>query len=232
MGYFIREEKGKQEIFKAREIEASKSNIFRSELLVKIISELAKKPACAMDLARNLSEHEQKVYYHLRKLERLGIVSLERTEMRAGALTKIYRVEHPYLALKLFDDKPIEYFARPKEMEILHPFIENGKMNSIIIVSSPDPHGRFGAASSDGYAAIDLALFLGSFLKKADINYRLDTQVDEEDLKENLILVGGPKANMVVDKLNKFLQYILTKKMIGRSFQPYPKPYIEMRMSV
>jgi len=39
-------------------------------------------------------------------------------------------------------------------------------MNSIIVVSSPDPHGRFGAASSDGYAAIDLALFLGSFLKK------------------------------------------------------------------
>jgi len=194
MEYFVKEENGKQEVFKAKEIEAQKLNVFGSELAVKIVRELAKKPVCAMDLARALKEHEQKIYYHLRRLEKAGVISLERIEARAGAFAKIYKVEYPYLAIKLFDAKPIEYFARPKEMEILHPFIENGKMNSIIIVSSPDPHGRFGAASSDGYAAIDLALFLGSFLRKAEINYRLDTQVDEEDLKNNLILIGGPKA--------------------------------------
>ena len=212
MGYFVKEESGRQEVFKAKEVEAQKLNVFGSELAVKIIHELAKKSACAMDLARALNEHEQKIYYHLRRLEKAGIISLERIEARAGAVAKIYKVEYPYLAIKLFDAKPIEYFARPKEMEILHPFIENGKMNSIIIVSSPDPHGRFGAASSDGYAAIDLALFLGSFLRRAEINYRLDTQVDEEDLKNNLILIGGPKANMVVDKLNKFLPIYFDEK--------------------
>jgi len=212
MGYFVKERENKKEIFRAKEMELKKMNVFRSELSVRIIRELAKKPSCAMDLARALNEHEQKIYYHLRRLEKAGIISLERTEIRAGAFTKIYRIESPYIALKLFDDKPIEYFVRPKEAEILSPFIEKGRMNSIIVVSSPDPHGRFGAASSDGYAAIDLALFLGSFLKEVEINYRLDTQLDDDDLKKNLILIGGPKANIVVDKLNKFLPIYFDEK--------------------
>ena len=212
MGYFVKESDGKQEIFRAKEVEAEKLNVFRSELAFRILRELAKKPACAMDLARSLSEHEQKIYYHLRRLEKAGIISLERREVRAGALAKIYKVDYPYLAVKMFEDKPIEYFSRPKELEILYPFIENGQMNAIIVVSSPDPHGRFGASSSDGYAAIDLALFLGSFLKKPEINYRLDTQIEEEDIKKNLILVGGPKANIVVDKLNKFLPIYFDEK--------------------
>ncbi len=212
MEYFVKEKKNKQEIFKAKEIEIKKLNVFGSELPIKIIRELAEKPACAMDLARALNEHEQKIYYHLRKLEKAGIISLETTEIRAGALAKIYKINSPYIAVKLFDAKPMKHFTRPKEIEILHPFIENGKMNSIIVVSSPDPHGRFGASSSDGYAAIDLALFLGSFLRKVDINYRLDTQIDEDDLKRNLILLGGPKANMIVDRINKFLPIYFDEK--------------------
>jgi DNA-binding transcriptional ArsR family regulator len=210
--YIVKEEKGKQKIFKAKEIEAKKMNVFGSELAIKIIKELAKKPSCAMDLARALNEHEQKIYYHLRRLEGVGIISLDRTEVRAGALTKIYKIYFPYIAVKLFDDIPLEYFARPKESEILYPFIKNGKMNSIIVVSSPDPHGRFGASSSDGYAAIDLALYLGSFLKSPEINYKLDTQINESDLKKNLILVGGPKANIIVDKINKFLPIYFDEK--------------------
>jgi DNA-binding transcriptional ArsR family regulator len=212
MEYFIKESKNEEKIYRAKEMEIKKLNVFGSELAIKIVRELAKKPACAMDLARILNEHEQKIYYHLRKLEKAGIISLERTELRAGAFTKIYKIDYPYLAVKLFEDKPLKHFVRPKETEILHPFIENGRMNSIIVVSSPDPHGRFGAASSDGYAAIDLALYLGSFLKSPEINYKLDTQINESDLKKNLILVGGPKANIIVDKINKFLPIYFDEK--------------------
>jgi DNA-binding transcriptional ArsR family regulator len=89
MGYFIQEDKERQKIFKAKEMEVKKLNVFGSDLAIKIINELAKKPACAMDLARALNEHEQKIYYHLRRLEKAGIISLEKTEIRAGALTKI-----------------------------------------------------------------------------------------------------------------------------------------------
>jgi DNA-binding transcriptional ArsR family regulator len=223
MEYFIKESKNEEKIYRAKEMEVKKLNVFGSELAIKIVRELAKKPACAMDLARILNEHEQKIYYHLRKLEKAGIISLERTEVRAGALTKIYKIEYPYLAVRLFEGKPLKRFVRPKETEILHPFIENGRMNSIIIVSSPDPHGRFGAASSDGYAAIDLAIYLGSFLKNPEINYRLDTQINEGDLKKNLILVGGPKANIVVDKINKFLPIYFDEKNDWQIFSTLTK---------
>ena len=32
-----------------------------------------------------------------------------------------------------------------------------------------------------------------------------DTQVRKDDLRNNLILIGGPKANMVIEKINKKL---------------------------
>jgi len=212
MEYFVKESEGKQKIYKAKEMEPRKMNVFGSELAIKILKELSKRPSCAMDIARNLEEHEQKIYYHLRRFEKAGIISLVRQENRAGALTKIYAINYPYIAVKLFDDNPIEFFTKPKEIEILHPFIKNGKMNSIIVVSSPDPHGKYAASSSDGYAAIDLALFIGSFLEEANINYKLDTQIKEEDLEKNLILVGGPKANIIVEKINKFLPIYFDEK--------------------
>ncbi|MEM5791158.1 MAG: winged helix-turn-helix domain-containing protein, partial [Candidatus Aenigmatarchaeota archaeon] len=59
-----------------------------NELVLKIIKNLSKEPSCAMDLARKLKEHEQKIYYHLRKLEYFGIVEILKTEERVGALAK------------------------------------------------------------------------------------------------------------------------------------------------
>jgi hypothetical protein len=83
--------------------------------------------------------------------------------------------------------------------------VEKGKLNAIIVVGSPDPHGKYAAQASDGSAAIDLALFLGTFLETSDLNYKIDTQVREEDLQKNLILIGGPKANMLIERINSKL---------------------------
>ncbi|HJW96700.1 MAG TPA: S-layer protein, partial [archaeon] len=33
-------------------------------------------------------------------------------------------------------------------------------------------------------------------------NYKLDTEVREKDLKGNLILIGGPTANMITNRIN------------------------------
>jgi hypothetical protein len=102
--------------------------------------------------------------------------------------------------------------VRVKEIEFLKPFVEGGKLNTIIVVGSPDPHGRYGVQASDGYAAIDLALFLGSFLESVKPNYKLDTQITNDDLKNNLILIGGPKANIWIDKINKKLPVYFDEK--------------------
>lgn len=178
-----------------------------SELAQKILKVLSEKPESAMDVARKLKEHEQKIYYHFRNLEKIGVIKVIKTEKRVGAIAKIYSITYPVISFKLFDFvSATDKKTRVKELKFFHPFIENGKFNATIIVGSPDPHGKFAAQASDGYAAIDLALFLGSLTNEYILpNYKLDTEVKDSDLKKNLILVGGPKANIIVEKFNKEL---------------------------
>ena len=204
MVYFVEETENGQKAYKALELKPKNFNVLNSELSQRILGELARRPSCAMDIARRLKEHEQKIYYHLRRLEGAGIIILDRTEERVGATAKIYSVSHPFLAIKLFDgDHLTDVKTKAREIEFFQPFIEGGRLNSTIVVGSPDPHGKYGAQAMDGSAAIDLALFLGSFLKNAKPNYKLDTQTRSVDLKSNLILIGGPKANILIEKFNK-----------------------------
>ncbi len=203
MSYVVEEHPEGQKIHRTLIMKPANFNVFNSELSLKVLSELGKKSQCAMDIARKLKEHEQKIYYHLRRLEKTGIIKLVRREERVGGLAKIYQIPHPYISVKLFDDEHLtDVKVRPKEIEFFKSFIKNGKLDGFLVVGSPDPHGKFGAQASDGSAAIDLALLLGSFLTHASPNYKLDTELREEDLKNNLILVGGPKANILIDRIN------------------------------
>jgi len=204
--YFVEETKKGQKAYKALKLKPKSFNVLNSSLAQKILNELAKKPSCAMDVARRLKEHEQKIYYHLRRLEGAGIITLARTEERVGATAKIYSVPHPYLAIKLFDGEHLtDVKTKAREIEFFRPFIKKGKINATIVVGSPDPHGKYGVQALDGTVGIDLALFLGTFLKNVRPNYKLDTQVTEKDMRGNLILIGGPKANIVIDRFNKDL---------------------------
>ena len=182
-------------------------SILSNELALKIIKELGRRPACPMDIARALRVHEQNVYYHIRKLEKLGLIKIIRTEERVGAIAKIYSPVSSVVSFKLFEGEHIDDVkTRAGELKFLKPFIQNGKFNSIIVVGSPDPHGKYKSPASDGYCAIDLGMFLGQFIKDSTIPYyKLDTQVREEDLKKNIILIGGPKTNIIADKINKKL---------------------------
>lgn len=85
-------------------MEPKNLSIFANELALRIVSELSKKPGCAMDLARKIEVDEQKIYYHLRKLEKTGIVKLVGTEMRYGMTAKIYRAVSPVVSAKLYED--------------------------------------------------------------------------------------------------------------------------------
>ncbi|MBI1979047.1 MAG: S-layer protein [Candidatus Aenigmarchaeota archaeon] len=203
MSYVVEEHTEGQRIHRTLVMKPTNFNALNSDLAVKILAELGKKSQCAMDIARKLKEHEQKIYYHLRRLEKSGIIKLLKREERVGGLAKIYGVSHPYISFKLFDGEHLtDVKVRPKEMEFFKSFVRNGKFDGLLVVGSPDPHGKYGAQASDGSVAIDLALLLGSFLVNASPNYKLDTEVREDDLKKNLILVGGPKANILIDRIN------------------------------
>ena len=103
------------------------------------------------------------------------------------------------------------------ESTYLKPFITESKLNSLIIVGSPDPHGPQKARSRDGYFGMDLALFLGSFVSFVpDFKVRLDTEVTEKELTENnLILIGGPIVNRITNKINEYMPIYFDEKKKG-----------------
>ncbi len=194
--YLINKKNGIMESLAAKEVRFGYSS-----LAVKILRVLAKNPSHPRYIAKQLGQHEQKIYYHVRKLESSGLIKVDRKENIGGVTAKIYKLSSPAFFVKF---KEMEKTSRVPNSEdlFLHPFVDHNKLNSTIVVGSPDPHGPEMARSRDGYYAIDLALFLGTFISNAAPSVKLDTGMRQEDLKDNLILIGGPIVNRVTKKLN------------------------------
>jgi DNA-binding transcriptional ArsR family regulator len=206
--FIVEKTKGKLASLPAREIDSFEAKHLSSPLAKKILLELAKKPAYAMEIAKKLKIHEQKVYYHIRKLEKARIIEVARTGVVEGAQANYYKLVQPAFVIRFKDFQETQRIAGMEEQpsSFLEPFIEDGQLNCQIIVGSPDPHGPEKARSRDGYYAVDLALFLGTFLNfMPDLNVKLDTEARTEDLQKNLILVGGPIINTVTAKINSRL---------------------------
>ncbi len=196
---------------------ASDANVIRhpkklkaitSELGWKVYQELSKSPASPIDIARKFKLHEQKVYYHINQLRKADLIRLVKTEERQGALTKFYAAK-PDAIVITHDNVASRKFKPSAENvpEILKGFIQGGKVDFRIVVGSPDPHGKYKARGADSCCAIDLALFLGSFTSGGSApNYKLDTEMRGPDYAQNLIVVGGPKTNLVTAMLNENLK--------------------------
>jgi len=170
------------------------------------IFQMLSSPKCPIDIARKLGEHEQKVYYYMNKFRQYGLVEEVRSEKRKGTLAKFYQTKEKAFVFKIGEAKweKFESFV-PSLKKSMEPFIRNGKIDFTIVIGSPDPHGPWKERALDSPAAIDLALFLGSFAKNVTPNYKLDIEIREKDMKNNLILVGGPVVNMITRKLNKLM---------------------------
>ncbi len=176
---------------------------------LKILNLLAKKPMYPAELAKELKMHEQKVYYHIKQMSNSGLLDIVEKEEIRGTMAKKLSPKVLNFAFTLSKDwKEIHNLIEAKDKEttnFLTPFIHEGKLNSNIVVGSPDPHGPHKARARDGHYAIDLALFLGSFCSAdAEFSTKLDVDIDLKQSK-NLILVGGPVTNLVVGKVNDFL---------------------------
>ena len=112
----------------------------------KIIAMLAEEELCAIDIARKLKVHEQNIYYHLRNLEKAGVVRVARNEMRYGMTAKMYEPVASVVAAKLFENGHVVEQEKqtndPSIEAFLRPFIVGGKLNAKIVVGSPYPHGQ------------------------------------------------------------------------------------------
>lgn len=188
-------------------------SVLNSKLALKIVKVLADSPCCAIDVAKKLKQHEQKIYYHIRRLEKAGIVYTISNERRRGMIAKIYSVVSPVVATKLFE-KGVEVkdritTIRSEVTEFFSPFVKDGVLNAKIILGSTKIHGKYEARAVDSPFLTDFLLFLGSLITNLDVSsviYRFDIDVTEEELKNNnLILIGNPKINSITDRINSSL---------------------------
>ena len=200
----------------------------------RILSELAGNEKCAKDLAQAFNTSEQVICYHLRELERTGFIRLERTMKKRGAMAKYYKAAQraitiiPKLAATTNSNQGTpEQTLTEASSKLLEPFISSGHLNGHIVLGSPDTHGVFRGRARCGDRATDLALFLGSLLPLTrESIVRLDTEISQEEMFGNLIVVGGPKVNTVTMSVNESLPItyeltghnIMISRISGRSF--------------
>jgi DNA-binding transcriptional ArsR family regulator len=176
----------------------------------RIAQELAVEPAYSAAVAKKLKLNEQVVYYHIRQLEKAGLIKVARTEEKQGAVARYYSLVSPAFALIARQEWSAEG-VRGQPPSIFHDFIVGGRMNCRIIVGSPDPHGPHKARARDCYFGLDLALFMGSLCNAITPVTKLDTEIREKDLEDNLICIGGPVTNMVTARfINEMPLYFKT----------------------
>jgi DNA-binding transcriptional ArsR family regulator len=205
----------------------------------KILTILSKKEMYPLEIARQLGIHEQKVYYHIRKLVKAGAITVAREENKKGAIAKYYKTVSPAFGIEFAEGyKPVQNICTLSIDEPLQnffrEFLDNGFFNGKIVVGSPQPHGPFKTSARDGHYAAHLALFMGQFVKMpSEFAVKLDVDVKvEKEEKNNLILVGGPGTNLLTQEINdhlpiKFIMHSsdqgfllggLTSKITGRTY--------------
>jgi DNA-binding transcriptional ArsR family regulator len=183
-----------------------------NKLSWKILQLLSEQEMYPMEVARKLKLHEQKVYYHIRKLTKAGAIKVVREEEKKGAVAKYYNAAFPAMGIELpFGYQKINGFAATsideKMKRFLSPIIKDCSFDGKIVVGSPDPHGPFKAKARDGHYAAYLTLFLGQLVDlPEDFPIKLDVDVKaEKEESNNLILMGGPGTNLITQEFNEFL---------------------------
>jgi DNA-binding transcriptional ArsR family regulator len=209
----LREENKTQQV---KEIELfsdpQKLKLILNSLSWRMLVMLSEKEMYPLEMARELGIHEQKVYYHIRKLCRAGAVVVAREEEKKGATAKYYKVAAPAFGIELPQEyrtiKKLPLAGMEEVREFFREFMrKDGTFDGKIVVGSPTPHGPFKTSARDGHYASHLAFFLGEFVKPPeDFAIKLDVDVKaEKEEKNNLILVGGPGTNLLAQEVNDCL---------------------------
>jgi DNA-binding PadR family transcriptional regulator len=179
----------------------------------KILVTLSEKEMYPLELAKKLGVHEQKVYYHMRKLAKAGAIAVVREEEKKGAIAKYYKPVSSAYGVELPNEyktiTKLSLLSMDKQIqEFFNEFIrQDGTFEGKIVVGSPTPHGPFRTSARDGHYASYLTFFLGQFAKMPDefaIKLDVDMKAEKEE-RNNLILVGGPGTNVLTQEVNENL---------------------------
>ncbi len=174
---------------------------------LKILKLINKEPSYPNLIAKKLGIHEQKIYYHIKKLRKAKLIKIVKEKEIKGALARYYGLSSHAFALE-FETKPVKLsgFEKLKDNPKIQSFFKEflgEQFNGLIVVGNPLPHGPNKTTSRDGHYSAYLSMFLGHFVELSDeFNIRLDTDIiNEKRLNENLILIGGPGTNLITAKI-------------------------------
>ena len=177
-----------------------------------ILRLLSKGPSYPTEIARELGVYHQAVYYHVRKLERAGLVKRVGQKVVRGGRADLYElavdgfaVEFPVKAER-FTGASVATRS-PRLGRFLREFVSSGTFDGWIVVGSPEPHGPSRTQGRDGHYAIQLGFALGQFVMlPRSFPVKLDVDLANERLESsNLILVGGPRTNIISARINSHL---------------------------
>jgi DNA-binding PadR family transcriptional regulator len=190
-----------------------KLRMILGKLSWKILVTLSEKEMYPLELAKKLGVHEQKVYYHMRKLAKAGAIAVVREEEKKGAIAKYYKPVSSAYGVELPNEyktiTKLSLLSMDKQIQdFFNEFIrQDGTFEGKIVVGSPTPHGPFRTSARDGHYASYLTFFLGQFAKMPDefaIKLDVDMKAEKEE-RNNLILVGGPGTNVLTQEVNENL---------------------------
>ncbi|MDJ0270042.1 MAG: winged helix-turn-helix transcriptional regulator [Aigarchaeota archaeon] len=179
----------------------------RGARIARLLAERSSYPA---EIAQKLGVSKQLVYHYVSKMEKSGLIRPVDGMRVRGGQAKIYKMNVDAVSLVLNPRgwKPATARHIPEKLgSFLSPIVSGGRLNGLVVVGSPHPHGPFRAVATDGHYGFQLGLFIGQYAKIGDeFAVRLDVDVRAEKLYEqNMILLGGPGTNIVTSMMNPHL---------------------------
>jgi len=163
---------------------------------------LAEHPDYPTSIAKKLKMNDQLVHYHIRRMQKAGLVKIEKVMKIKGATARYFTLTAPAFTVVAKQDWK-KHRTHKQPPDLLADFIEHGKLNCKIVVGSPDSHGPQKQRARDLYHGIDLALLLGSYCTEISASTFLDTELHEHDLHDNIICIGGPISNLITARFTE-----------------------------
>ncbi len=204
---------------KALLLDEAALQVLASPETLKVLKAFAKEDY-PLRVAKKLGWNEQKVYYHVQKLVKAGLLEETRKQPVRGTYARFYKVKtQAYAYLSKPEWEEFKHFQQSPLREFFKEFISE-EFNAYIVVGSPEPHGPYKAHARDGHYATDLAFFLGGAAKPPKhFSVKLDVDVKAERLEgENLVVIGGPGTNTLTQEFNEHLPVFFDIKRGGQGF--------------
>ncbi|HUH82468.1 MAG TPA: winged helix-turn-helix domain-containing protein [Nitrososphaerales archaeon] len=204
-----------------RVLVADKPEAFRpasGRLGQRILVLLSSGPKYPAEMARSLGAHHQTVYYHIGRLERAGLISRVRSEHIRGGEANLYALASDGYAVEFpVKGEPfptLKSSGRSKALGLFFKeFVKDGELEGWVVVGSPIQHGSALTQARDGHYAVQLGFALGQFVSlPARFPVKLDVDLKAEKLfPSNIIVVGGPRNNVVAEEVNPHLPLRFSK---------------------